>query len=450
MSTAGKVEERASFSGRIGFILAAAGSAVGLGNIWRFPYLAAEHGGGTFLLIYVLLAMTFGFALMITEIALGRKTGKSVIGAFSKISSKWGFLGLLVALVPTIIVPYYSVIGGWVLKYFSVYSLGGGTSSPASSGFFGEFTGDVVQNLFFWALYLGLTTLIILLGVEKGIEWMGKIMMPALIALLLFVTAYSLTMPNAMDGVLYYITPKLEHLNASTFVAAIGQMFYSLSLAMGVMVTYGSYMRKKDNIVGATKSVLLFDSGVAFFAGLAIIPAVISFSGGDKGAIDAGPSMMFETMPKVFESMGQMGAVIGAAFFLLVLFAAITSSVSMMETVVSVFCDRFNIKRVLSILISLGIFILLSLPSALGFNVLSWFTPFGLGILDFFDTLTNNFLMPIVAILTCIFVGFVMKPETIISEVELSGTFKSKRFYSVFIKFVAPVLILMIFVSNLV
>jgi NSS family neurotransmitter:Na+ symporter len=430
--------------------LAAAGSAVGLGNIWRFPYLAAEHGGGTFLLLYVLLAMTFGFTLMITEIALGRKTGKSVIGAFSKINNKWAFLGLLVALVPTIIVPYYSVIGGWVVKYFSVYALGGGTSAPASSGFFGEFTGDAAQNLFFWALYLGLTALIIFLGVEKGIERMGKIMMPALIALLLFVTAYSLTMPNAIDGVLFYITPKLEHLNASTFIAAIGQMFYSLSLAMGVMVTYGSYMQKSDSIVGATKSVLAFDTGVAFFAGLTIIPAVISFSGGDKSAINAGPSMMFETMPKVFESMGQMGIVIGAAFFLLVLFAAITSSVSLMEAVVSVFCDKFRMTRNLSILISLAISTLLGVPSALGFNVLSWVAPFGLGILDFFDLLTNNILMPVVAILTCIFVGFVMKPDSIISEVELTGSFKSKQFYGVFIKFVAPVLILIIFVSNLI
>ncbi len=438
--------ERSSFTGKIGFVLAAAGSAVGLGNIWRFPYLAAKHGGGIFLLVYIILAITFGFALMVSEIALGRKTGLSVIGAYKKLDKRFSFLGYLSALVPAIILPYYCVIGGWVTKYF-VDFLSGKSILAATDGYFDAFISSASQPIFWFALFIGLTALIVLLGVEKGVEKVSKIMMPLLIALSLIVAVYSLFLPNALEGVKYYLTPDFSHFSVTTVLAAMGQLFYSMSLSMGIMITYGSYMKKDVNIESSVKQIEIFDTGIAFLAGLMIIPAVFAFSGGDQSALTKGPSLMFITLPKVFESMPG-GAFLGTLFFLLVFFAALTSSISLMETVVSIFRDKFNWNRKFtSLLVLIGSF-LIGLPSSLGFGPLKNVTPLGMSFLDFFDFMSNSVLMPIVAFLTCVFVGYIIKPKTIAEEVESSGKFKKKTLFEIVIKYVAPVCIILILVSS--
>ena len=440
--------KRSSFTGKIGFVLAAAGSAVGLGNIWRFPYLAAKYGGGIFLLVYIILSVTFGFSLMVAEIAIGRKTQQSAIGAFKSLDKRFSFIGVLGSVVPCIILPYYAVIGGWVTKYM-VGSIAGQTSAMAQDSFFGNYIGSTVEPLGWFLLFLAVTAVIVLLGVEKGIEKVSKVMMPVLIALILFVAVYTIcTVDGAIDGVVYYLKPDFSKFSIMTVVAAMGQLFYSMSLAMGIMITYGSYMKKDVSIESATEQIEIFDTGVAFLAGLMIIPAVFAFSGGDPAALGAGPGLMFVTLPKVFDIMPG-GDVIGSIFFLMVLLAALTSAISLMETIVSIFHDKFKLDRKLCCFIVIGICLLLGVPSSLGYSLWSGVTVMGMQILDFFDFISNNVIMPIVALCTCIFVGFILKPKTVIEEVQLEGSkFRLKSVFSVVIRFVAPVCILAILVSS--
>jgi len=435
-------EKRSSFTGKIGFVLAAAGSAVGLGNIWRFPYLAAKHGGGIFLLVYIVLAVTFGFALMTAEIAIGRKTGQSAIGAFSKLSKKYSFIGVIASIIPALILPYYSVIGGWVTKYFTVF-VSGGMSAAASDDYFTGFISTPVEPVGWFLIFMGLTALIVLLGVEKGVENVSKVMMPVLVVLTIFIAGYAMFMPGAMEGVKYYIMPDFSKFSVTTVLAAMGQLFYSMSLAMGIMITYGSYMKKDVSLEKSVRQIEIFDTGIAFLAGLMIVPAVFAFSGGDEAALSKGPGLMFITLPKVFESM-KGGAFIGALFFLLVLFAALTSSISLMETVVSIVRDKFGWNRKA---VCIGVFIfciVLGLPSCFGFSIWSEIAVKGLSILDMFDFITNSVMMPIVALLTCIFIGYVIKPKSLIEEVEISGPFKAKKLFTVVIKYIAPVCIVLI------
>ena len=439
-------EKRSSFTGKIGFVLAAAGSAVGLGNIWRFPYLAAKYGGGIFLLVYLVLAVTFGFALMCAEIAIGRKTGLSAIGAFKSLNKKFGFVGVLASIVPMIILPYYSVIGGWVTKYLAVF-ISGGASASAIDGYFENFIAQPVEPVLWFLIFIGITALVVLLGVEKGVETVSKFMMPVLVVLTLFVAIYSMFMPDAIDGLIYYIKPDFSKFSATTVLAAMGQLFYSMSLAMGIMITYGSYMKKDVNLEKSVRQIELFDTGIAFLAGLMVIPSVFSFSGGDETALGKGPGLMFITLPKVFESM-KGGTIIGAVFFLLVLFAALTSSISLMETVVSIVKDKFGWNRKVTCLVVLVGCIILGLPSSLGFGLWSEVQIIGLSFLDFFDFISNSVLMPIVALITCIFVGYVLKPKALIEEIELTGKFKSKTLFTVVIKYVAPICIVLILISS--
>ena len=439
-------EKRSSFTGKIGFVLAAAGSAVGLGNIWRFPYLAAKYGGGIFLLVYLVLAVTFGFALMCAEIAIGRKTGLSAIGAFKSLDKKFGFVGVLASIVPMIILPYYSVIGGWVTKYLAVF-ISGGASASAIDGYFENFIAQPVEPVLWFLIFIGITALVVLLGVEKGVETVSKFMMPVLVVLTLFVAIYSMFMPDAIDGLIYYIKPDFSKFSATTVLAAMGQLFYSMSLAMGIMITYGSYMKKDVNLEKSVRQIELFDTGIAFLAGLMVIPSVFSFSGGNETALGKGPGLMFITLPKVFESM-KGGTIIGAVFFLLVLFAALTSSISLMETVVSIVKDKFGWNRKVTCLVVLVGCIILGLPSSLGFGLWSGVQIIGLSFLDFFDFISNSVLMPIVALITCIFVGYVLKPKALIEEIELTGKFKSKTLFTVVIKYVAPICIVLILISS--
>jgi len=438
--------KRSSFSGKIGFVLAAAGSAVGLGNIWRFPYLAAKYGGGIFLLVYIVLALTFGYALMTAEIALGRKTGLSAVGAFKSLNSKFTFIGYLAAIVPIIILPYYSVIGGWVMKYLAAF-LTGEAGAAATDTYFSSFISNPVEPVIWFCVFIGITALFVLFGVEKGIEKGSKIMMPILVVLSIAIAVYSLTMPGALDGLKYYLLPDFSKFSATTVLAAMGQLFYSMSLAMGIMITYGSYMKKDVKLENSVKQIEIFDTGIAFLAGLMIIPAVFAFSGGTPEALGKGPSLMFVTLPKVFETMAG-GQIIGAAFFLLVLFAALTSSISLFETVLSFICDKTKLQRKPACLVVFLFSVLIGLLSAFGYSIWADVKIFGMQFLDLFDFASNSILMPIVAFLTCIFVGYVIKVKAITDEIEISDKVKKRTLLTVMIKYIAPIFIILILISS--
>ena len=442
---------RGSFSGRLGFILAAAGSAVGLGNLWRFPYLAEQYGGGAFLLTYLVLVITFGVALMITEFAIGRRTGKSCIDAFLDLGEKYKVVGWIIAIIPMIIVPYYCVIGGWVMKCFFEYVVSDG-SSLVDENFFGDFTSASMSGVFdspvtWFAIYALLSVGVVAFGVQKGVEKMSKILMPALFVLLIGMCVYMLTLPGISNGLSYYIIPNADDFSMKTVLGAMGQLFYSLSLAMGIMITYGSYMRKDVNIERSAQTICLMDSSVAFLCGLMIVPAFVMFTGGDAVMKD-GPTLMFQTMPMVFNDM-PAGQFIGAAFFLLAMFAAWTSSISLSETVVSIFKDRWKWTRTVSCLACLAIIIGLGLLSCLGYGPLSGIQPLGMAFLDYFDFITNSLLMPIVAMITCIIIGHFIGTKYVIDEVEISGRFAMKRAYVYLVKFVCPAFMASILVSGL-
>jgi NSS family neurotransmitter:Na+ symporter len=441
------MKNRSNFSSKLGFVLAASGSAVGLGNIWRFPYLAAKYGGGIFLLVYLILAVTFGFSLMTAEIAIGRKTGLSAIGAFKALDKRFSFIGYLASIVPIIIFPYYCVIGGWVIKYFSVFISGNGNAAMETS-YFGEYISKPSEPVLWLILFILFTSVIVILGVEKGIEKASKIMMPLLVILSIGISIYCITRPGALDGVLYYIKPEFSKFSPRTVLAALGQLFYSMSLAMGIMITYGSYMKKENNLESSVRQIEIFDTGIAFLAGLMIIPAVFAFSGGDESVLTSGPSLMFITLPKVFGNMN-LGGIIGTIFFILVFFAALTSSISLMETIVSILQDKLKLNRKTSSFLVAAYAILLGIPSSLGFGIWDHITPLGYSILDFFDFISNSILMPIVAFLTCIFVGFIIKPKTISDEVKVSSPFKGEKLFIIIIKYVAPIFIVAILLSSL-
>ncbi len=437
-------KQRGSFTNKLGFVLAAAGSAVGLGNLWRFPYLAAKYGGGIFLLVYIVLAVTFGFALMVTEIAIGRKTHLSAVGAYGALDKRFGFIGYLSSVVPFIITPYYCVIGGWVLKYFTVF-MTSQVAEAASDDFFTGFITQPLAPVVFFGIYAGVTALVVMMGVEKGIEKASRVMMPLLIVMTVIIAGFSVAQPGAVDGLIYYLKPDFSRFSATTVLAAMGQLFYSMSLAMGIMITYGSYMKKETHLERSVRQIELFDTGIAFMAGLMIIPAVFAFSGGSEEALGKGPSLMFITLPKVFNSM-KFGTVIGAVFFLLVLFAALTSSISLMETLVSILMDKFGWKRRKASIITALYLLAVGIPVSLGFGIWDFIAPMGMSLLDFFDFLSNSVLMPIVAFLTCIFIGFIVKPKAVIEEAEINGEMKVKKFYTVMIKYIAPVCLVAILV----
>ena len=442
----GKVRSR--FSGKLGYVLAVAGSAVGLGNIWRFPYLAAKYGGGMFLLVYLVLMLTFGYALIVSETALGRMTRKSPVGAFGAFgkSASFRFGGWVNAVIPMLIVPYYSMIGGWVLKYLFEY-LKGSTAVLAEDGYFSGF----IANGFsaeFWFLVFTLIVLAVLLGgVKQGVERVSKVMMPVLVVLAVFVAGYSMTRPGALEGVKYFLIPNFSNFSWMTVVAAMGQMFYSLSIAMGILYTYGSYIEKDVDIEKSTKQVELFDTAIAMLAGLMIIPAVFAFSGGDPAMLQAGPSLMFITIPKVFASMG-FGTGAGITFFLLVLLAALTSAISLAESGVSTFEDQLGWSRRRSTLLMGVVIVLFGSASALGFGVLDFVTVLGMSVLDFFDFLTNSLMMPIAALATCLLVTRVAGLDRIAKEVEQSSSFRRKGMYCFFMKYLAPICIVLILLSS--
>lgn len=445
----GRDNERSSFSGKLGYVLAVAGSAVGLGNIWRFPYLAAKYGGGIFLLVYLILMLTFGYVLIVSETTLGRLTRKSPVGAFGKFGKSLPFKigGWVNAIIPMLIIPYYSVIGGWVFKYLFEY-LRGSTDALAEDSYFTGFITAGASVEVWFLIFTLVVLLIIVAGVEHGIEKVSKMMMPVLVILAVVVSIYSVTRPGALEGVKYFLIPNFKNFSWMTIVAAMGQMFYSLSIAMGILYTYGSYMKKDVDIEQSTSQIEVFDTAIAFLAGLMIIPAVFSFFDGDPEKLKAGPSLMFITLPKVFASMG-MGRIIGIVFFLLVLLAALTSAISLAESCVSTIEDQLGWKRNIASVVIGIIIVILGSFSALGFGMLDFVQILGMSILDFFDFLTNSLMMPIAALSTCILIVYVVGVDKIVEEVETSSKFKRKGLYKFFIKYLAPICILVILVSSI-
>ena len=444
-----ETKNRSSFSGKIGFVLSAAGASVGLGNIWRFPYLAAKYGGGIFLLVYILLAVTFGYSMIIAETALGRMTHKSPVGAFSAFGKGRGrlFGGWINAVIPILIVPYYSVIGGWVIKYLLEYLLGNG-SALAADGYFGSFISSGLSVEVCFLIFAAFTLSIIFAGVRGGVERVSKWMMPVLVVLSLVIAGYSVTRPGALAGVKYFLVPNPANFSWMTVVAAMGQMFYSLSIAMGILVTFGSYMKKDVSIEDSTQNVEIFDTAIAIMAGLMIIPAVFSFSGGDPDTLQAGPSLMFITLPKVFAEMG-LGTVVGVLFFVLVLFAAVTSSIALTESAVSTFEDELGWDRKRSTVLIGVIMIALGSLSALGYGPLAGVTVFGMQMLDFFDFLTNSVMMPIAAIATCLLISRVVGVEAIEQEVTAEGKpFRRKKIFCFMIRWLCPIFAAIILASS--
>lgn len=441
--------KRSTFSGKLGFVLSAAGASVGLGNIWRFPYLAAKYGGGIFLLVYILLALTFGYTMIVAESALGRMTRKSPVGAF-KSFGKAGWLsfgGWINAIIPILIVPYYSVIGGWVIKYLVGYVQGNATAL-AKDGYFTDFISDGISTEVCFVIFCLFTLIIIYAGVRNGIERVSKFIMPILVILSIIIAIYSVTRPGAIAGVKYFLVPNIKNFSWMTVVAAMGQMFYSLSIAMGILVTFGSYMKKDTSIEDSTRNVEVFDTAIAIMAGLMIIPAVFAFSGGDPDTLQAGPSLMFITIPKVFASMG-FGTAAGVLFFLLVLFAAVTSSIALTESAVSTFEDELGWSRKKATVVAGFIMLVLGTLSCLGYGPLSFVKIIGMQFLDFFDFLTNSVMMPIAALMTCLFVTKVVGLDRMEEEIRHGeSTFRRKKIFIVMIKYLCPIFTIIILVSS--
>ena len=444
-----KHKKRSTFSGKLGFVLSAAGASVGLGNIWRFPYLAAKYGGGIFLLIYIILALTFGYTMIIAETSLGLMTRKSPVGAFqsfgkSKLLSAGGWIN---AIIPILIVPYYSVIGGWVIKYLAEYVIGQG-QLLATDEYFGSFISNGLSTEICFLIFTFFTLGIIYAGVRNGIERVSKFMMPILVVLSVIIMIYSVTRPGALEGVKYFLVPNLENFSWMTVVSAMGQMFYSLSIAMGILVTFGSYMKKDTSIEDSTQNVEIFDTAIAIMAGLMIIPAVFAFSGGDPDSLNAGPALMFITIPKVFANMG-FGTAVGILFFLLVLFAAVTSSIALTESAVSTFEDELHWDRKKSTVIMGIIMILLGSLSCLGYGPLAGVTIIGMQFLDFFDFLTNSVMMPIAAMATCLLVSKVIGVNKLEEEVTQDGQpFRRKHIFRFMIRYLCPLFAIIILLSS--
>lgn len=448
------VKKHKGFSSKIGFVLAAAGSAVGLGNLWRFPYLAAKYGGGIFLLCYILLAVTFGFCLLVLEIAIGRKTGKGVIGAFAALNKKFKWFGFVCIVVPIIIVPYYSVIGGWVIRYFWAFlvedsALVGATADTAV--YFSDFIANAWQPLVFFLIFAAATILVVVFGVEKGIERVSKILMPLLAVLVLFLAIYAMCQPGALAGVKKLFVPDFGDFKVETLLAALGQLFYSMSLAMAIMITYGSYMKKEANIQSSARQISICDTLFAIFAAMIIIPSIYSVTGGGQAATDAmgasGPSLMFVVLPQMFNGMAG-GRVIAIIFFVLVLFAALTSSISLVEAIVAVLRENLHLKRWVSCMIVLGIMLVLGALSSLGFGPLDMIHIGDKSILDIFDYASNSILMPLVAIGTCIIAGYFCDTNSLMDEIGMRKK-GYRMYYKIMIRYIAPVCMAAILISGI-
>ena len=458
------MEKKANtFSGQLGFVLVAAGSAVGVGNLWRFPYLAAKDGGGLFLLVYFALVLTFGFTLLVSDIAIGRRTKKSAIGAYMELHPKWRFLGILTFLVPVLIMTYYTVIGGWITKYALIY-LTGQTEAAAQDGYFTSFISSPVSPVVFTLLFTGVTALVVYNGVQGGIERVSRSMMPVLLVLVVVIAAYALTLKHTdsfgqlrtgLQGFAYYLTPQFEGLTFKRFLQilldAMSQMFFSLSVSMGIMITYGSYVKPDVNLNKAVRQIEFFDTGVALVAGAMIIPAVYVFSGTE--GMSAGPSLMFISLPKIFSAMGKAGTVVGLAFFVSAIFATLTSCISVLESIVANCMELFYAGREKTVRILTLFYLAASAVIALGYSVFYLEIPLPNGsvgqLLDIMDYISNSVMMPLIALLATILVGWIVGADYVTQEMERSGDrFSRKKLYRVMIRYITPAMMLALFLQS--
>ena len=440
-------QKRSTFSGKIGFVLSAAGASVGLGNIWRFPYLAAKYGGGIFLLIYILLALTFGYTMIIAETSIGRLTRKSPVGAFRFFGkSRWlSFGGWINAIIPLLIVPYYSVIGGWVIKYLVEYMMGKG-KTLASDHYFTDFISNGFSAEICFAIFSLCTLAIIYAGVRNGIERVSKIMMPLLFLILLIMCVRSATLPNAEAGLLFLFKPDFSKLTSSVVLSALGQAFFSLSLGMGCLITYSSYFGKDTNMQATAWQVTIINTLVAVLAGIMIFPAVFSFG----ITPSAGAELVFITLPNVFGQLPLSG-LWSCIFYILLAMAALTSTISLHEVATAYVLEEFHMTRKkAALIVSLGVFFL-GIFSSLSFGVMKGFTIGGLPFFDALDYLTAKIMLPLGGMLICIFVGTRVDKKVLKAELTNEGTLKFRLFgaYVFFMKYVAPIAIGIVFLNEL-
>ncbi len=435
---------RGQWASNIGFILAAAGSAVGLGNIWKFPYLAGANGGGAFVVIYLAMIVIIGFVIMLGEMAIGRNTHLSSVGAYRKLSEKWAFVGFIGVVVGFCILAFYSVIGGWVLNYIGKYLIGGISGAEAGS-YFSGFIASTTQPIVWHLVFMILCCVIVLKGIAGGIEKASKFMMPALFVLLVVIAIRSVTLDGAMEGIKFFLKPDFSKVTIGTVMAALGQAFFSLSLGMGAIITYGSYLGNTENLEKNAVIIPAIDTMVALLAGFAVLPAVFAF-GFEPGA---GPSLMFITLPSVFDSM-PFGQFFGILFFILILFAALTSAISLLEVVVSFVIDTFKIERKKATIIISTILFFIGIPCSLANGpIMKDVLIFGYNFFDFMSFLAENLLMPLGGLLMCIFIGYVWGVDNISDEISCNSKYKfrSKPFFILMIKYIAPVLIFIIWLN---
>lgn len=443
-----RTEKREQWGSRIGFILATAGSAVGLGNIWRFPYAAGENGGAAFIFIYLAAVILIGFPLMSTEVALGRKTQKNPIGAFAALapSKSWHLVGVLIVTVAAFILSYYSIIGGWSLAYMTKSVVHGFKPGINYEELFGGHISQIWTPIIWHGLFMILTLTIIESGVIEGIQKWSKILMPSLFILLVIMSVRSLTLPGASEGVKFFLKPDFSDISFGTVQAAVSQAFYSLSIGMGPLITYGSYLGKDDNIPDNVGWVAGADTIVAIIAGLAIFPAVFAM-GYDP---DAGAGLAFITLPAVFSQMPG-GSIFGFVFFLLLSVAALTSSMSLLEVVVAWLIDEKGWNR-RKASIGLGIIIfVLGLPATLGYSALGHIKIWGMDLLDTYDFITNNMVLPITGLFTCLFAAYVWEVKNVKKELNNpEGKIKFGSLYGILMKVVIPIALCFIMIMNLI
>lgn len=441
--------DRGAFSSRIGFIAAAAGSAVGLGNIWKFPYEVGANGGAAFLIIYFACAFLICMPIMIAEIAMGRNSQLNPYGTFRKLGGKnWAVVGLLGVLVGVMILSFYNVVAGWAFGYFIEISFGSLLAESDYGAFFGRYVADVSDNLIFSASFMVLTALIVVGGVKRGIERWTKILMPALIIIIVALIAYGLTLPNAFKGLQFYLVPDFTKLNAQSLYTALSQAFFSLSLGMGAMITYGSYFSRKENIVSSAALVTGADLGIAFLAGFMIFPLVF-FQGVEPGS---GPGLVFVTLPGIFEAMGPMlGRVVGGSFFLLLCFAALTSTISLLEVPVAYVTDTFKKSRKYTVTLLAVLIFLIGLPSMLSQGAVPFFSEFvsyGGSTKDFMTVVIDIFsdvALPLGGLLISLFVAYRWRMRNLTNELDhghprFRGSFQ-ERFVTVMLSYISPVII---------
>ena len=438
--------ERGGFSGSLSFIMTAAGTAVGLGCIWRFPYLTAGHGGGMFILCYIAILLTLGITLLAVEFAIGRKTGLGVLDAFTNLNPKFKFLGVVCIIVCALTQPYFAVLGACITKYGFMYLSGAGADA-AVPGFYSAYIASTFEPLLWLVLYTAAAALIVYCGVQAGIERVCKIVLPVEVFLIAILAVDCLSLPGAMDGLAYFLAPNPANFTVDAVLAALGQVFYSLSLGLGVMVTFGSYLEKKENIFNSASSAVFFTFLVSMLAGALIVPASYLCTGGDPAAVGSGG--LFESLPLIFNSM-PFGSVSGCAFFILLSLAALTSTIAGFEVIVTALKDRLGVPRLKGIILMSVYTLILGGIISLGYGVLSWIRFGEMYLLEFFDFLTGTIMMPLVVLFTCILVGYFFKTKLILDEMDLKEQSVMRTVLMFMIKFVCPICIAVIFLTNII